>query len=190
MKEYVSREKVSRVLPTVRNNVCQFQLLMNASYPNFKYSLDSKDIKTGSQTSQGTRDYVNGPNFNRDYYKGGSVRLSYNVMSNKTRVIDTKTSVDVPNPTLTEQQMALIRSRVNRSTHWDAGHSFPMQLGGVGDNNAYVFPQFPPINQGNFNSIQIEEGFRNRFYWRCHEDYFTSLMKLGGRHGEWSVSVM
>ncbi len=103
------------------------------------------DIGKGSGTSKGTRTYVNSPG--TPYPK--QVSIEYSGVHKPGR----GGRSEFRNQPLAKGQRA------------DAGHIFGRQFGGIGNQNASVFPQHPQTNRGNYH-----KGQPTRHLWRAHED--------------------
>jgi len=112
-------------------------------------------IGKGSGTSKGTRKYVNSPG--TPYPKQVSVEYSGGV-----RKPGRGGSSEFINQPLAKGQRA------------DAGHIFGRQFGGIGKQNASVFPQHPQTNRGNYH-----KGQPTRHLWRAHEDAIRSSAQSG-----------
>lgn len=185
-KEKISRRieggKVKRHIKMNSSNVIkQMMSIIKSGFPDYEYEVERSDYKNGTDTTLGTQQYVNGPNFNGNYYPGGTVDLKYEVNavpinSFTGKAVEIK---GIPNPKI---------QLPNRSI-WDAGHALPKQIGGIGDGNAHVFPQSPPVNQGNNNTnYNINPIVRNYQLWRAYEASFCQSVSTLG-HGRWNIHV-
>jgi hypothetical protein len=114
-------------------------------------SISSSDIGTGSGTSTGTRSYVNSPT--TTYPSQVAIEYSTGSTGNRSEFIN--------------QPLAL-------GQRADAGHIFGRQYGGVGNQDASVFPQHPQTNRGNSYL-----GQPTRDFWRGPEDEIRSLAQSG-----------
>ena len=116
--------------------------------------VDQGDIGTGSGTSKGTRQYVNDPG--TPYPK--QVSIEYAGVKKPGR----GGRSEFRNKPLAKGQKA------------DAGHIFGRQFGGIGNQNASVFPQHPQTNRGNKH-----KGKATRHKWRAHEDQVRRMAQSG-----------
>lgn len=113
-------------------------------------------IGKGSGTSQGTRKYVNSPG--TPYPK--QVAIEYSGVKKPGKGGGGRS--EFINQPLAKGQRA------------DAGHIFGRQYGGIGKQNASVFPQHPQTNRGNYH-----KGQPTRHLWRAHEDEVRRMAQSG-----------
>ncbi len=142
------------------------------------FSITKSDLGTGTATTQGTRDYVN----DAKTYKPDTVLFDYATGANKVAGKNTVTARDeahkMGNP---EADRSYKSGKI-----WDAGHKLGRQNGGKGDENDWVFPQNPALNQGNRRNMDgIEETHTK---WRAHEDEFRKGVDKDGA-GAWWIKL-
>ncbi|NEQ51678.1 MAG: hypothetical protein F6K11_16315 [Leptolyngbya sp. SIO3F4] len=148
------------------------------------FLVSSSDLNTGTDTSTGTRAYVN----NSGTYKPSAVRFDYMTASTGSSA---KSKV-VSNPKAFETDNPMSDSSYSSGSYWDAGHKLGKQNGGLGDVNSWVFPQTPAYNQGNsknMSSTTMSSIGKTRPEWREHEDDFHSDVAKNG-WGAWWVKLM
>lgn len=182
VKEHQSQQ--SRIIQCIQKVHCnnrfrstiQLYTVVKNGFPDYQYIVDRNDLKaSGKEPNETTRDYVNGLGYN-----GGCVDLTYETSSTPIKTFSHSAQrINVPNPHV----------QINGRRLWDAGHALAKTLGGDGTNKNDVFPQSPPINQGNRNSLyQDSSGLKNYKLWREHEEAFKQNVGSDG-HGIWSVYV-
>ena len=113
--------------------------------------VSQSDIGSGSGTSTGSRSYVNSPA--TPYPQQIAIEYSSGMGGDRSEFI---------NQPLAPGQRA------------DAGHIFGRQYGGIGNQNASVFPQHPQTNRGNYY-----QGEPTRDLWRAHEDRIRGMAQSG-----------
>jgi hypothetical protein len=124
----------------------------------YTFTITKADLGTGTKTSAGTRNYVN----NVGTAKPANVdwaAITWNAMF----VQQTNNQGTVNNPV--------------PAGNYDAGHALARQNGGLGNNNAWVFPQNPDVNQGHAG---------RHADWRAHEQQFHNDVNTHGA-GVWAV---
>lgn len=168
-KNGVSLPAVSVIQPKENSEVAQLlsiHTLGDEANPTYDFTIDKADMKNGSGTSQGTRDYVNSwanvP---------GTVNYSYEIYDTKNSdtLVDADTG-SAPNP-----------APMKVGQRWDAGHSLGNQNGGKGDIDGWVFPQNPQFNRG--NSYNGQKTYKD---WRYCENVFHNSVDEYGK-GRWTV---
>lgn len=185
-KEKVSRridggEAKKNVKITGFSAVTQMMAVIRSGFPDYEYQVNKHDIHRGTETTDKTRDYVNGPNFNGNYYQGGTINLRYEVGRTPINNFTGNAVVitNIPNPSI----------QIPNRSIWDAGHALPKQIGGMGHLSNHVFPQSPPVNQGNNNAnYNIVPGASNFLLWRTYENNFANRVLFSG-HGRWQVHI-
>lgn len=168
-KNSVSLPAVSVLQPKQYSPVAQLlsiHSLGDEKNPVYDFTVDKADMKNGSGTSTGTRDYVNS-------WKvvPGTVNYSYKIydVSNGDNLVDQDAgTTDNPDPMKANQR-------------WDAGHSLGRQNGGLGDVDGWVFPQNPQFNRG--NSYNGQKTYQD---WRYCENVFHDSVNQYGK-GRWTV---
>lgn len=118
---------------------------------NYSGDVSPADVGGGSGTSQGSRNYVNDPA--TPYPQQVAIEYASNQGGGHSEFI---------NQPLAPGQRA------------DAGHIFGRQYGGIGNQNAAVFPQHPQTNRGNYY-----QGEPTRDLWRAHEDQVRGMAQSG-----------
>lgn len=179
----IQNRKLSRVIPlhnkrTLNNgskSPIQRYHAIQAGFPDYDYLVDRNDINRGKETNSETRDYVNNMGYN-----GGSIYLKYETSCSPVNIFSVHAKeASIPNP----------RIYIPGRCFWDAGHALAKTLGGDGTSTKHVFPQSPPVNQGNRNHMyQIIPGIRNYQLWRNHEETFKRDVDSKGC-GRWYVHV-
>ena len=117
-----------------------------------------KNIKKGTGTSTGTRKYVNSST--TTYPRQVSMEYSGIHKHHRTGGRGGRSE--------------FINNRLAKGQKADAGHIFGNQYGGIGNQNAGVFPQHPQTNRGNYY-----KGKPTRQLWRYHEDEIRKLVQGG-----------
>lgn len=141
------------------------------------FSVSSSDLDTGTATNSTTREYVNNPKT----FKPTFVQFNYLFAGTKQTSIKNTLVYSVDNP-----QSTLSYSS---GSFYDAGHKLASQNGGLGDDNDWVFPQNPSLNQGNSRLLSpAEKSSSEKSYpkWREHEQYFHDEVKKNG-YGVWWI---
>lgn len=184
MNTTIQNRKLSRVIPlhnkrTLNNgskSPIQRYYAIQAGFPVYDYLVNRTDINTGKETNSYTRNYVNNMGYN-----GGSIYLKYETRHFPFHQFSVYAQNGiVPNPPI----------QIPGRLLWDAGHALAKTLGGDGTSANHVFPQCPPVNQGNRNHMhQIIPGIRNYQLWRNHEETFKRDVVSKG-YGRWHVHVL
>lgn len=137
------------------------------------------DLNTGTATSKGTREYVNDPST----FQPESILFDYKTNSStakaKKEVNGNKMAYEVENPEADHAYKS--------GSLWDAGHKLGKQNGGLGNDNAWVFPQNPAFNQG--NSRNMDDVEETNPLWRAYEDDFHEGVKADGG-GVWWIKLV
>lgn len=140
--------------------------LGNYASPSWDFTVLKADLNHGTGTSQGTRNYVNDPVSWPNV--AGTVNYSYDIFDLHNTLVDSD-SGSAPNPP------------DHKARNWDAGHTLGNQNGGLGDVNAWVFPQNPSFNRGNNHF-----GAKTYHDWRYCENEFHKAVHANGK-GRWKV---
>ncbi len=129
-----------------------------------EFEVDKSDLNKGTATSEGTRTYVN----EGTTTKPSKINWEYKI----------------PTAGLSDSGTADNPVSIKSGGRWDAGHLLGRQNGGKGDINAWVFPQNPQINRGNYDDAD------NPTYvaWRAVENTFHGLVDTHGK-GTWKITL-
>ncbi len=129
-----------------------------------EFEVDKSDLNKGTATSEGTRTYVN----EGTTTKPSKINWEYKI----------------PTAGLSDSGTADNPVSIKSGGKWDAGHLLGRQNGGKGDINAWVFPQNPQINRGNYDDAD------NPTYvaWRAVENTFHGLVDTHGK-GTWKITL-
>ncbi|MGV3609585.1 MAG: DUF4157 domain-containing protein, partial [Fluviicola sp.] len=143
------------------------------------FTVLKKDLGKGTVTSKGTREYVNDPST----YKPKKIKFDY-ATSGSTKVAETAV---ITNPDAWVAKNPKAARSYKSGSYWDAGHKLGKQNGGLGDDNDWVFPQNPSLNQGNSrNEDDVPE--ETHPIWRSHEDHFHDDVESKGG-GVWWIQL-
>jgi hypothetical protein len=142
--------------------VRQFYATMVSGKNNASFSVKKGDLGSGSNTNEGTRNFVN------DVKTPVPSTVSWSYSS----------GTDSDSGTVDND------SSNKSSGRWDAGHLLGRQNGGRGDLDDWVFPQNPQVNRGN------SDDYGNPTYeeWRKPENNFKEAVNKNGS-GTWNVSL-
>lgn len=178
------KEKVSRQIEVgggarqrmkkCTRTIAQLMSIVRAGFPDYEYTVNSSDYGKGSETDPSTQTHVNGLGYN-----GGTIDLMYETGTSPINHFtgNAVTVSGIPNYAV----------QIPGRSLWDAGHALPRQIGGIGNDTNHVFPQSPPINQGNRNAL-FNTGISNYQWWRTHETRFAHQVLFSG-YGKWRVHV-
>lgn len=145
-----------------------------------RFKVMKSDLGKGTGTSTTTRAYVN----SSSTPKPSKISFAYHEVG---KPIPSATQIDNPTPILTYKS----------GSYWDAGHKLGKQNGGLGNDNEWVFPQTPSVNQGNTRNMSDKEkddyekavdsggGDTMSQKWRTHEDAFKELVNGSTTGGYW-----
>ena len=143
------------------------------------FTVLKSDLNKGTATSQGTRDYVNDPST----YKPKSILFDYSTA--KTKKI--ATSIVLANRVALAADNPKAARSYKSGKFWDAGHKLGKQNGGPGNEDEWVFPQNPALNQGNSrNEDDVPE--ETHPIWRAYEDDFHQKVNRDGG-GVWWIQL-
>lgn len=131
------------------------------------FTIEKSDLNKGTGTTEYTRWCVN----NKWQYVPTKVKFDYAIStSSKEEAIN---AVKI-NPNCFVCDNAKADYSYGTGRYWDAGHKLARQNGGLGDDENWVFPQNPSMNQGN-SRLMYNQQYTFPF-WRAHENDFHDKM--------------